>query len=587
MVTITTSAAHGLSVGEQVTIAGVGVTGYNGDFVVTSVPTTTTFTYTDSATGLAASGGGTATAATSPTQGALQEYLNLIPALNGNVQAVGPTGGPFDIIYSGALANRAISASALAANVITGGTTFAVSVASNGPVSLAAASDAIQYVVMNNVSEQVGLYFPQTTSGGTFSLTFVGMTVPVAFNSSSPATTVNNITSALSVIPGVAGNVTVAWVDGWDYTITFSGLLANVNVPDLTAADAGLTGTAHGVTVVKLHDGVGGQSMQLAFGGASGTVTLSYNGVAGSAATALSYVPGSSPSYAQVLTQLATIPALNGNIGVVGPNGGPFLLVFLNNLATTSILSPSAFSYSTAGGNATAAVSLYNDPPSATAGNFGLSFNGYYSQGIVYSTNFSTQAANIQAGLNADESVGAGNAIVTPITPTVYEVLFQNDLGHRAVGTLAMLGGVGYAAPVVVSGASVAGVYTGQVGTLYLGLGPASTAGAASLTTGSNVVQLTGTVQTFAQAASNTTAQITGGIDLSNAAHAFNVAEQAYNATGGNNANGAAVALDISAAISGLTGANLTFAFPGQTVYDGSARATTPAPRRSTKARSP
>ncbi len=75
-VTITTTAAHGFGVGESVTIAGVGVAGYNGTYVVTSVPSSTKFTYTDATAGLANSGGGTATAsgfcAVKVTQGALQ-----------------------------------------------------------------------------------------------------------------------------------------------------------------------------------------------------------------------------------------------------------------------------------------------------------------------------------------------------------------------------------------------------------------------------------------------------------------------------------------------------------------------------------
>ncbi len=58
-VTIKTTAAHNLSVGQRVTIAGVGVAGYNGEFVITAVPTPTTFTYTNPVLGLAASGGGT------------------------------------------------------------------------------------------------------------------------------------------------------------------------------------------------------------------------------------------------------------------------------------------------------------------------------------------------------------------------------------------------------------------------------------------------------------------------------------------------------------------------------------------------
>ena len=62
-VTIKTSSAHGYTVNETVTVAGAGVAGYNGTWLVTSVPTTTTFTYTTAA-GLAASGGGTASGPT-------------------------------------------------------------------------------------------------------------------------------------------------------------------------------------------------------------------------------------------------------------------------------------------------------------------------------------------------------------------------------------------------------------------------------------------------------------------------------------------------------------------------------------------
>jgi phage tail sheath protein FI len=58
-VTITTGAPHGLQVGNSVTIAGVGVAGYNGTWVIVATPTNTTFTFADPVGGLAASGGGT------------------------------------------------------------------------------------------------------------------------------------------------------------------------------------------------------------------------------------------------------------------------------------------------------------------------------------------------------------------------------------------------------------------------------------------------------------------------------------------------------------------------------------------------
>ena len=44
--TATTSAAHGLSVGQTVVVAGASLAGYNGSFVVVSIPSSTTFTYT-------------------------------------------------------------------------------------------------------------------------------------------------------------------------------------------------------------------------------------------------------------------------------------------------------------------------------------------------------------------------------------------------------------------------------------------------------------------------------------------------------------------------------------------------------------
>ena len=43
-VTITTSTPHGFGVGETVVIEGVGVAGYNGRFIIASVPTATSFT---------------------------------------------------------------------------------------------------------------------------------------------------------------------------------------------------------------------------------------------------------------------------------------------------------------------------------------------------------------------------------------------------------------------------------------------------------------------------------------------------------------------------------------------------------------
>ncbi|HEX5901552.1 MAG TPA: M14 family zinc carboxypeptidase [Actinomycetota bacterium] len=57
-VTITTDDPHGLLVGQEVEIAGVGEWGYNGTFTITTVPTPTTFTYEATTSGLPNSGFG-------------------------------------------------------------------------------------------------------------------------------------------------------------------------------------------------------------------------------------------------------------------------------------------------------------------------------------------------------------------------------------------------------------------------------------------------------------------------------------------------------------------------------------------------
>src|SRR5882724_1950558 len=68
LVTITTAAAHGLSAGQSATVAGVAVSGFNGTFPIVSVPSGAQFTYIAGASGLAASGGGTSASATATIQ---------------------------------------------------------------------------------------------------------------------------------------------------------------------------------------------------------------------------------------------------------------------------------------------------------------------------------------------------------------------------------------------------------------------------------------------------------------------------------------------------------------------------------------
>jgi peptidyl-prolyl cis-trans isomerase A (cyclophilin A) len=85
-VTITTTEAHGLKVGDSVTISGVANSSYDGTFTVASVPSTTSFTYTDSTNAnLPDSGGGNATSGPAFAQNHPNFLLNEVPLTGGTV----------------------------------------------------------------------------------------------------------------------------------------------------------------------------------------------------------------------------------------------------------------------------------------------------------------------------------------------------------------------------------------------------------------------------------------------------------------------------------------------------------------------
>jgi hypothetical protein len=73
--TLTTSAVHGLSVGMQITISGVDAT-FNGEYRITGVPTTTTFTYAKTATNVPS-------AAVSPVGTGVASIIHFIDYISG------------------------------------------------------------------------------------------------------------------------------------------------------------------------------------------------------------------------------------------------------------------------------------------------------------------------------------------------------------------------------------------------------------------------------------------------------------------------------------------------------------------------
>lgn len=84
-VTYTTATAHGFYTGQLVTITGATPAQYNGTYTITSVPTSTTFTYTISTTGVgAATVQGSAVTSADPEIGFVLRVNGAVAAIDGN-----------------------------------------------------------------------------------------------------------------------------------------------------------------------------------------------------------------------------------------------------------------------------------------------------------------------------------------------------------------------------------------------------------------------------------------------------------------------------------------------------------------------
>jgi hypothetical protein len=221
-VTLRTTTVHGRSVGDVVTVATVGVAGYNGTFTITATPTTRTFQYTAGSAGLADSGGGTATF-NSPFQ----------VRIGGNDSAViGTTALP----YTTANVQTAINAISGFAGTVTVGT-----VASTGfTVTYSGASAGVDVPNIQLINLNCGGCFAsveETNHGGandSFTLNYNGnVSAPIVNGSNFSAA---GISAALAPILPVGGTATVAGFGGATFNntgfqVTFTGSFAASNVP--------------------------------------------------------------------------------------------------------------------------------------------------------------------------------------------------------------------------------------------------------------------------------------------------------------------------------------------------------------------
>jgi hypothetical protein len=189
-VTITSAAnPTGLIVGDNVTVTGVSVTGYNGIFAVTAIPSGTTFQYT-AATGLTAGTGGFASADTAQC-GLVDADAALLN--NGNVLV---TGGDY-IQFLGQSSAQAFLFNPSSA-------TFSQTV----PMNVARELPGIVKLQSGNVLIAGGLTGAAAACAGT-------PTTPLAFTTNSSAEVYDpsvpswTLTSGSSATPGAAGGMNV------------------------------------------------------------------------------------------------------------------------------------------------------------------------------------------------------------------------------------------------------------------------------------------------------------------------------------------------------------------------------------------
>ena len=259
-VTITTTLAHGFSVGQTVTIAGVGLSGYNGTFTITTVPPSpaisgspTTFTYTDPTSGLAASGGGTANVpavnvANNSGNGIPIDLTVLAPVQTVTFSSAISTGttGTFKLGFNSqttanitvGTAIKAQTASASTSGASESGTTVTIRTATATGLKVGESVTINGATVAGYNGTFTVATTPSTTSFTYTAASGLGLSGGGTWNLSggaSLATAIQNGLGALSVVGGTA-NVAVAEVGITNaYTVTFATAVANPNLMSLAA----------------------------------------------------------------------------------------------------------------------------------------------------------------------------------------------------------------------------------------------------------------------------------------------------------------------------------------------------------------
>ncbi len=224
VVTITTTQAHTLLIGQVVTVAGVTDASFNGTFLVASVPSPTTFTYAQTGAD-ATSGGGTA------SNGSVNWFVNDVAGGNpavGTIDSDGLYTAP-SALPPPVTATITSSGAVRASNVVTITTTAAHDFFAGQTVIISGVTDASfnGTFVISSAPSTTTFTYSQTaanaTSGGgtasSFSVKIKAASVAVS-TATGTAVAVLNSGITVSILPSVA---TV----GTDESFTFTASVAN------------------------------------------------------------------------------------------------------------------------------------------------------------------------------------------------------------------------------------------------------------------------------------------------------------------------------------------------------------------------
>src|SRR3954471_14175539 len=315
--TLSTSAAHGRSVGDTITVSGVGVAGYNGSFAITAVPTPRQIQYIAAASGLANSGGGSVTY-NSPFQlsyggsdstviggsgpaysnANIQAALNAIPGFPGGAVVTGAASTGFTITFSGTGSAGTNVGPVTFKNLSCAGCFGSIEELNHG-----GAFDSLQVSYAGNVSPTV------FTNGTNYT-----------------AAAIQTALQGVSEVQNVA--LTGYTVDGNSYTLRYNG---NDTVP----ITRGHNNTAAGIQAA-IQGGSEQQAVTLgSFNGTTQSFQIQY---AGNNSAVLG-LGGLAVSNANIVAAVTPLLPAGGTVASAGAANTGFTVTFGGSLANTDVAS--------------------------------------------------------------------------------------------------------------------------------------------------------------------------------------------------------------------------------------------------------